>query len=194
MKRGTASAGSKRRRANSSASPKTAKGSRKTVRPVVKNVAGIGEVLFRVSERRQWREWLEKNAATKRRIHVHLPKKETGLPSLPYDVAVEEAMCFGWIDSTLRAMDKGAARAQQYTPRRKGSPYSQLNLERARWLLRRRMIPGAALRKELAAEVAKNDKEAKPSRKGIDAAIKKKGGAAAWKLYPPWELFVFLFI
>lgn len=201
-------AGSKRKRADSSASVVVAATAKKSASdalatkrprkptaaaaaaavsaPTVKEVEGVGDVLYNVADRSQWRTWLEKNASSTRRIHVHLPKKETSLPSLPYDVAVEEAMCFGWIDSTVRPVDNRTATAQQYTPRRKGSSYSQLNLERARWLLKEKMIPDAALREELAAEVAKNDKEAKPARKPIDAAIKKQGGTVAWK---HWQSF-----
>ncbi|MBQ3864752.1 MAG: YdeI/OmpD-associated family protein, partial [Clostridia bacterium] len=50
-----------------------------------------------------------------------------------YNDAVEEALCFGWIDSTVKHLD-AVHRVQRFTPRRKGSPYSQPNIERLIWL------------------------------------------------------------
>ena len=61
------------------------------------------------------------------------PMKGSGEPALSYNDAVEEALCFGWIDSTIKHIDS-LHRAQHFTPRRKGSPYSQPNIERLKWL------------------------------------------------------------
>ena len=55
--------------------------------------------------------------------------KESGEASLSYNDAVEEALCFGWIDSTIRHID-ALHRAQHFTPRKPGSPYSRPNIER----------------------------------------------------------------
>ena len=52
---------------------------------------------------------------------------------MAYNDAVEEALCFGWIDSTIKYMDP-MHRIQRFTPRRKGSGYSQPNIERLKWL------------------------------------------------------------
>ena len=57
----------------------------------------------------------------------------SGETSLSYNDAVEEALCFGWIDSTIKHIDP-LHRAQRFTPRRKGSPYSRPNIERLIWL------------------------------------------------------------
>ena len=65
--------------------------------------------------------------------------KDSGEQSILYNDAVEEALCFGWIDSTIRHTDE-LHRAQRFTPRRKGSPYSQPNIERLIWLDERGMI------------------------------------------------------
>ena len=59
--------------------------------------------------------------------------KESKEPALSYNDAVEEALCFGWIDSTIKHIDP-AHRAQRFTPRKKGSPYSRPNIERLIWL------------------------------------------------------------
>jgi uncharacterized protein YdeI (YjbR/CyaY-like superfamily) len=65
--------------------------------------------------------------------------KESGEKSLSYNDAVEEALCFGWIDSTIKHIDP-LHRAQRFTPRRKGSPYSRQNIERLIWLDAQGMI------------------------------------------------------
>ncbi len=65
--------------------------------------------------------------------------KGSGEESLIYNDAVEEALCFGWIDSTIRHTDP-LHRAQRFTPRRKGSAYSRPNIERLIWLDGQNMI------------------------------------------------------
>ena len=58
----------------------------------------VGETLY-VKTRKQWRAWLEKNHAFKKEIWLIYYKKASGKPRIPYDDAVEEAICFGWIDA-----------------------------------------------------------------------------------------------
>jgi len=58
---------------------------------------------------------------------------------ISYNDAVEEALCFGWIDSTIRSLDKNH-KIQRFTPRRPGSTYSQSNKERLKWLVSEGMI------------------------------------------------------
>ena len=67
------------------------------------------------------------------------PKKESGEKGLSYNDAVEEALCFGWIDSTVKNLDS-LHRVQRFSPRRKGSGYSRANIERLIWLERQGMI------------------------------------------------------
>ena len=67
------------------------------------------------------------------------PLKESGEESLSYNDAVEEALCFGWIDSTARALDPLHG-VRRFTPRRKGSGYSRPNIERLIWLESRNLI------------------------------------------------------
>ena len=86
-----------------------------------------------VSEREEWRRYLEEHFETSKEIWFIYPMKESGEKSLSYNDAVEEALCFGWIDSTIKHVDE-LHRAQRFTPRRKGSPYSQPNIERLIWL------------------------------------------------------------
>ena len=92
----------------------------------------IGETLY-VTGRGEWRRWLEANFDTAPEIWLVYPNKASGEPRIPYNDAVEEALCFGWIDSIVKKPDELRA-AQRFSPRRRGSRYSQLNRERLRWL------------------------------------------------------------
>ena len=85
------------------------------------------------SERKAWREWLAEHFETESEIWFVFPMKESGDKALSYNDAVEEALCFGWIDSTIKHIDP-THRAQRFTPRKKGSPYSRPNIERLIWL------------------------------------------------------------
>ena len=89
--------------------------------------------IFYTSERCEWRRYLEDHFETSKEIWFVFPVKRSGEKSLSYNDAVEEALCFGWIDSTIKYIDDNH-RAQRFTPRRKGSPYSQPNIERLIWL------------------------------------------------------------
>ena len=88
---------------------------------------------FYTSERSEWRAYLLDHFETEKEIWFVFPMKGSGEKSLSYNDAVEEALCFGWIDSTIRHTDE-LHRAQRFTPRRKGSPYSRPNIERLIWL------------------------------------------------------------
>ena len=88
---------------------------------------------FYTSERSEWRRWLSEHFETAKEIWFVFPMKGSGEKSLSYNDAVEEALCFGWIDSTIKHTD-ALHRAQHFTPRRKGSPYSRPNIERLIWL------------------------------------------------------------
>jgi uncharacterized protein YdeI (YjbR/CyaY-like superfamily) len=92
--------------------------------------------LLHLSHRRQWRAWLKRNYKSAKEVWLVYAKKHTGKPRLAYNDAVEEALCFGWIDSTVRTLDKDRF-AQRFSPRKPGSRYSQANLERVRSLVRR---------------------------------------------------------
>ena len=90
----------------------------------------IGKTLY-VDTREAWRAWLAANFQTAAEIWLVNPNKASGRPRLLYNDAVEEALCFGWIDSTVKKLDAETA-AQRYTPRNPKSSYSQMNKERLR--------------------------------------------------------------
>jgi len=93
----------------------------------------VGKTLY-VKTRAEWRRWLLKNHQSASEIWLIYYKKVSGKPRIPYNDAVDEALCFGWIDSTNRALDPDHT-AQRFTPRRPGSALSPMNRERARRLI-----------------------------------------------------------
>ena len=89
--------------------------------------------------REDWRKWLLDNFRTEKEIWLIYPNKSTGKPCILYNDAVEEALCFGWIDSTMKKYDEKHA-AQRFTPRNPKSTYSQPNKERLRWLAENNLL------------------------------------------------------
>lgn len=89
--------------------------------------------------RDDWRKWLTANFDTSPGIWFVFPCKSSGEKSVLYNDAVEEALCFDWIDSTIKSLDKGH-KIQRFTPRNPKSTYSQANKERLGWLLANGMI------------------------------------------------------
>jgi uncharacterized protein YdeI (YjbR/CyaY-like superfamily) len=87
-----------------------------------------------VAGREEWRQWLKENYRTAEEIWLVYPRKHTGVPRIPYNDAVEEALCFGWIDSTVKTLDEEHY-SQRFTPRRTRSTYSQTNKERLRRMI-----------------------------------------------------------
>jgi uncharacterized protein YdeI (YjbR/CyaY-like superfamily) len=83
-----------------------------------------------VTNRNEWRDWLSRHYATEAGIWLVFYKKETSKPTIPYENAVEEALCFGWIDSIIKRID-AEKYARKFTPRQDNSKWSQLNKKRA---------------------------------------------------------------
>ncbi|MBM4167426.1 MAG: hypothetical protein FJ218_10995 [Ignavibacteria bacterium] len=90
---------------------------------------------YYAKNRKEWRAWLSKHHKSKKEIWLVYYKKNSGKPRVAYSDAVEEALCFGWIDSTLKPIDE-LCFAQRYSPRRKNSVLSELNKERIRNLIK----------------------------------------------------------
>ena len=86
-----------------------------------------------VTNRKEWRAWLKKHYKSEKEIWLVYYKKHTGRPRIPYNEAVEEALCFGWIDSIVKRIDEDRF-AQRFSPRNPKSCYSQANRERLRAL------------------------------------------------------------
>jgi len=96
--------------------------------------------------RDEWRDWLAANHAGCPGIWLIYHKKHTGVPRVDYDDAVEEALCFGWIDSTVKRLDD-ARFMQKFTPRKDGSKWSAHNRRRAEELIGSGLMGPAGLAK-----------------------------------------------
>ena len=99
-----------------------------------------------VADRRAWRAWLEENYARETEVWLVYYKKHTNRPRIPYDDAVEEALCFGWIDSTVRRLDEERF-LQRFTPRKDTSNWSESNRRRLRKLVAEGRMTEAGLSK-----------------------------------------------
>ena len=84
---------------------------------------------FYTASRREWRRWLSRNHRTASEIWLVFYRKDSGKPRISYNDAVEEALCYGWIDSIVRKVDDESF-AQRFSPRRPRSALSQMNRER----------------------------------------------------------------
>jgi uncharacterized protein YdeI (YjbR/CyaY-like superfamily) len=105
---------------------------------------------FSFEKRDDWRKWLAKNhAAEQRGVWLDFYRKGTGRPTLQYEESVEEALCFGWIDSIIKKIDEQRY-CRKFTPRRPGSVWSSANKRRvARLISSKKMTrPGLAVVEE----------------------------------------------
>ena len=99
-----------------------------------------------ITDREAFRKWLEKNHARDSEIWLIFYKKHTGKPSIPLDDAIEEGICFGWIDSLIKKIDDDTF-ARKFTPRKHGSNWTELNLSRAKKMIEAGRMTEAGLAK-----------------------------------------------
>jgi uncharacterized protein YdeI (YjbR/CyaY-like superfamily) len=97
-----------------------------------------------VTDPQEWREWLEAHYKTESEIWLIYYKKDTGKPRIVYNDAVEQALCFGWIDSIVKKLDDERS-VQRFSPRKPKSGYSQQNIERLRHLTAKDLVVDEAL-------------------------------------------------
>ena len=102
--------------------------------------------LFYAPDRATWRNWLMENHKIEASIFLLSYRKETGKPSVSYAESVEEALCFGWIDSHKRKVDEGSSKLL-FTPRKLKSNWSALNKTRIDKLLTEGLMFPAGLAK-----------------------------------------------
>lgn len=95
--------------------------------------------ILHIKTRGDWRNWLEQNFNIENEVWLVYAKKSTGEQRIQYNDAVEEALCFGWIDSINRTLDESHT-MQRFTPRQAKSSYSQPNKERLKWLADNNLI------------------------------------------------------
>ncbi len=136
-----------------------------------------------VTKRDDWREWLKENHNSEKEIWLIFHKKHTGRSRIPYDDAVEEALCFGWIDSTVKRIDDEKY-AQNFTPRKDRSNWSVLNKRRVRKMMREGRMTEAGLAKVKGVDL-NDEEEEEPSEKelSIPADVKEvlAGNRQIWE-------------
>ncbi len=89
----------------------------------------FGYPIYHAESRSQWRSWLEANHDRQKGVWLCSWRSTNGGSRCPYPEAVEEAICFGWIDSTQRTLDEDRA-LQLFTPRKAKSTWTRLNRKR----------------------------------------------------------------
>ncbi len=108
---------------------------------------------FHATERKEWRQWLEKNYRSSLGVWVIYYKVKSGKPSVRYSEAVKEALCFGWIDSKVKSLDEERY-MQIFTPRKPKSVWSKLNKQYIEELIKEGLMTPSGLEK---IEAAKQD-------------------------------------
>lgn len=97
-----------------------------------------------IKTRKEWRNWLRRNHNKNDGVWLVFYKKQTGKASLDYDDAVEEALCFGWIDSIIKKIDEEKY-VRKLTPRKPDSKWSELNKKRVKKLEKQGLMTKAGL-------------------------------------------------
>lgn len=101
---------------------------------------------FYAKDRAAWRRWLEKNHDKRDSVWLIIYRKSSTIPSIYYPEAVEEALCFGWIDSKPNKRDS-ESRFQYFARRKPNSKWSQLNKQRVEKLIRSGLMAAPGLEK-----------------------------------------------
>jgi uncharacterized protein YdeI (YjbR/CyaY-like superfamily) len=144
--------------------------------------------LVQPRSRRAWRAWLQKHHNTSSGIWLVYAKKHTGIPSLSYADAVEEALCFGWIDSLVHPIDDSLYK-QIFTPRKEKSAWSPLNKKRVEQLITSGQMTAAGMTMiELAKTNGQWDAHAKTEALTMPPELKKalNANAPAKKNWPTY--------
>jgi len=132
----------------------------------------------------EWRRWLEENHSSEKEVWVIIHKKNSGDRGLRYEEAVEEAICFGWIDGKMQSVDADRFR-QRFTPRKKGSIWSKSNRDRAEKMVREEKMAPAGFEAVCEAkgngrwDAAYSSKAAPTIPEDLEEALKKN--EVAWK-------------
>jgi len=133
-----------------------------------------------------FRRWLERHHATQGELWVGFYKKATGRPTLTWSEAVDEALCFGWIDGVRKRVDADSY-TNRFTPRRPGSNWSQINTRKVAALKRAGRMHASGLAVFKARKAAKTGvysfEQRKSARFDMEARERFKADAVAWKFF-----------
>jgi uncharacterized protein YdeI (YjbR/CyaY-like superfamily) len=140
----------------------------------------------------EWRQWLTQHHADRQELWVGLYKKGSGRPSITYPEAVDQALCFGWIDGIRKSIDADSY-CNRFTPRRPGSTWSAVNIRRVRELTAQGLMRAAGLKafEERKAErtggYAFEQRDQARLEPAHEALL--RANVAAWEFFqaqPPW--------
>ena len=101
---------------------------------------------LRVETLDRWRHWLDEHHASESEVWLVFYKQQTGIPSINYEDALDEAVCFGWVDSLVKRLDDRRY-ARKFTPRRPDSRWSDKNRQRYEELKARRRLKPAGIKR-----------------------------------------------
>lgn len=135
--------------------------------------------ILNIKDRSEFREWLSQHGDAETECWIELRRGRPANPDVLYYLdAVEEALCFGWIDSTQKVIS--GVRMQRFTPRKKDSPWTELNKERVRRLERLGLMTeaGRAVLPKMGVRSFRIDPD-------IEAALKKARVWSKFKTFPP---------
>lgn len=148
---------------------------------------------------RALRAWLAKHSSQSDGIWLRIFKKGSGEKTVTYDEAVDEALCYGWIDGQKKAFDQ-ISWLQKFTPRRPRSPWSKINTERvARLTAAGRMMPAGAAQVESAQRDGRwhkaysNQREAVPPDDLLQALAKNAKARAFYETLTRSEIYVIIY-
>ena len=134
-----------------------------------------------VKNRQDWRKWLKEHNDSRSEIWLVFHKRHTGETSISYDDTVEEALCFGWIDSIIRRLDD-ARYARKFTPRKANSKWSTANRRRYTNLESCGLLAAPGLKRP---PTSRSGDAPKPSVSAIPSYITKtlKANPRAWQYF-----------
>jgi uncharacterized protein YdeI (YjbR/CyaY-like superfamily) len=134
-----------------------------------------------VRSRQAWRDWLQKHHDSESEIWLVCHKCHTGETSINYDDAVEEALCFGWIDSIVKRLDQDRY-VRKFTPRKSESKWSTINRRRYAGLLARGLLAAPGLKR---APTRRSGDAPRPSLLALPPYIEKqlKANTRAWNYF-----------
>lgn len=136
---------------------------------------------LRVPNRQAWRAWLVRHHESETEIWLAFSKRKTIQPSLTYDDAVEEALCFGWVDSLIKRLDEHEY-ARKFTPRKPNSKWSTANRRRYAKLRAAGLLAPSGARRS---PTMRSGDAPRPSASSLPAYLERalKTNRAAWEFF-----------
>jgi uncharacterized protein YdeI (YjbR/CyaY-like superfamily) len=130
----------------------------------------------------RWRSWLDQHHASETEIWLIFHKQHTGTPSVDYMDALDEALCYGWIDSLIKRIDDDRY-ARKFTPRKPDSKWSDVNRKRYAELASARRLKPAGKARSPESGSRYGAKPSVPAETPPSIAKALKASPAAWKFY-----------